>query len=248
VLHSRQRTPSRVLQSHTIARFVSLERTITPPPANDQQTGLRNPQVLIAVITATATVLAALIGLAPPLLNFLQSQATPTVMPTAIPPTRAEPTAIVAPTLTEPTAIVAPTAMPPTLPNIILPSATPVTGRAVQLLYDEVSLNVVNTDNAAPLSLADVVFRSTTGEWQARSWGTVYTALPAGMCLRLRDASVGQRPPPAPCRDRVFALAEVAGNALFWRGASTFEVWQGATLINTCTVAEGACLLILPQP
>lgn len=96
------------------------------------------------------------------------------------------------------------------------------------------------------LSLEGVEFRSASGNWDARDWGpSVYTSLPLGMCLRLRDASVGQRQPPAPCRDKIYGLIVVGSSALFWLNTETFEVVRNNTLIVTCPAEAGTCALSL---
>jgi hypothetical protein len=206
-------------------------------------------QLIIAVVGAMTTVLVALIGVLPNLIERLAPAPTPTpitiiaVDPTAIPPTL--------PSVVEPTAI-SPTTTPlPTQeatvanPPILIPTQIPFVAN-VRFLYDDVSFTVVNISGDR-LTLQGVSFTSAIGSWQASQWGgNVYTTLPNGYCLRMRDATVGQRRPPSDCNNNIYGLMEVGGSAIFWLNTDTFDVQKDGVLLATCTVASGVCEVYLP--
>jgi hypothetical protein len=220
------------------------------PPKRDSLAS--NPQVLAAVIGGLVTIVVAIIGIVPALVN---SRPTPTPPPTIVivtstpepthtaeiistqnaTPTSSLPTAIIAAPVSnvEPTAIVMPTSLP----------ALPLTDGNILLLYDEVSFTLRNQSEQM-LSLEGVTFSSVSGQWEARDWGpSVYDKLPADKCLRLRDANVGQRQPPADCRDQIFGLQEVGQSALFWLGVDSFDVLRSGQVLATCQRADGSCLI-----
>jgi hypothetical protein len=217
------------------------------PPKRDSLAS--NPQVLAAAIGGIVTIVVAIIGIVPMLVN---SRPTPTPQPTIVvvtatpePTTEVEivsmPTSDV-PTVTVvavPISIVEPTSM-------IVPTSQPAVSLAegnILLLYDEVSFTLRN-QSAQMLSLEGITFSSAAGQWEARDWGpSVFDKLPAGKCLRLRDATVGQRQPPAECRDQIFGLQEVGVSALFWLGVDSFDVLRGGQVIATCRSADGRCLI-----
>jgi len=217
------------------------------PPKRDSLA--RNPQVLAAVIGGLVTIVVAIIGIVPSLVN---NRPTATPMPTVVvvtatsPPTALPTQAAPSPgevptqtTISAPVANVEPTSIP--LPTQPLES-TPASGN-ILLLYDEVSFTLRNQSQQI-VSLEGITFSSTTGQWEARSWGpSVYDRLPVGMCLRLRDATVGQRQPPTPCRDQIFGLQEVGTAGLFWIGVATFDVLRNGAIIATCRLADGQCLI-----
>lgn len=217
------------------------------PPKRDSLAS--NPQVLAAVIGGIVTIVVAIIGIVPALVN---SRPTPTPQPTIVvvtatsePATDTEidpiPT-IDLPTVTivavpisnvEPTAVIMPTSQP----------EAPLTEGNVLLLYDDVSFTLRNK-SAQMLSLEGITLSSSSGQWDARDWGpSVYDKLPAAKCLRLRDATVGQRQPPADCRDAIFGLQEVGKSALFWLGVESFDVLRDGQLLATCRSADGNCLI-----
>jgi hypothetical protein len=141
---------------------------------------------------------------------------------------------------TPPTAIIQPTAAE----QVPQPPANPPN---VRLLYDTVSLTLIN-QSGGTLSLVGVTFSSVSGGWDALTWGRrVYDRLPSGQCLRIREAAVGQRTPPAECINRIFGLIEAGGRAMFWRGAETFTVERNGAVIATCQTAVGACEVFIPQ-
>jgi hypothetical protein len=228
---------------------------------------LTEPQVLVAIIGGIVTVLATLVGVLPNLVNNAAPAATvvvvtatpavPTIVPTDMP---ASATSLPAATMESTQAPVTFTAEAPTqipasptpLPPIIAPTQitmqappTALQSGNVLLMYDDVSFTLLN-QGIGDLSLEGVIFRSDSGEWEARLWGPgLYTALPAGMCLRLRDRAVGQRQPPAPCQNKIFGLLEVSGDARFWKDVTQFDVLRGDQLLVTCQISEQSCLMNL---
>ncbi len=198
-----------------------------------------NPQVLVAIIGGVVTVLVAFVGIIP---NLVNNQPTATPQPTVIVVT-ATPQSPIATQIsveTRVTAILPTEAIGSVQSNP--PPIQPVTGN-VLLMYDSESFTLINQSDQT-LPLEEVVFRSSRGEWDARDWGPgVYNSLPANQCLRLRDATVGQRQPPAPCRDKIYGLQVVGTSALFWVGVDTFEVIRAGQVIATCSVSETTCLI-----
>ena len=241
------------------------------PPA-PRDTALSNPQVIAAIIGGIVTVIVAIVGIVPAIIN--SQKATPVVVTaTPIPLTTVAVALLPMPTATSPapTAVLAaPTAEQvqltaimfaspteasvPELPSAVFPSATtppenpPAQAAApnVVLMYDAVSFTLLNQAGRT-LSLEGVIFRSAAGEWEARRWGpSIYNSLPDRMCLRLRDAAVGQRQPPAACVNKIYALQEVGTVAFFWKASDRFEVVQNGQVIASCATAEGQCSVALP--
>jgi hypothetical protein len=213
------------------------------PPKSDSFLG--NPQILAAIIGGAVTIVVAIIGIVPALVN---NKPTPTPAPTIIvvtattlPPenTQIPPTLTSIPILAPTDAVQTPLPISDTVTN--LPQPTPAKGN-ILVFYDEVSFTLQN-QSVQKVSLDGIVFRSTAGQWEARTWGPgVYNALPAGECLRLRDATVGQRQPPSPCRNHIFGLQEVGTSALFWIGVDQFDVLHNETIIATCLIADTTCM------
>jgi len=205
----------------------------TPPK---REALISNPQVLAAAIGGLVTIIVAIIGIVPALVNN-RPTATPqptlvvvTATPEMIPSQTTAPTN--SPTLTP---LAVPTLLPISQPELTLVPSN------ILLLYDEVSFTLRNQSDQA-VSLEGITFRSPAGQWEARDWGPgVYINVPAGKCLRLRDATVGQRQPPAPCRDQIYGLQEVGTSALFWIGVESFDVLRGGEVIAGCRIADGSC-------
>jgi hypothetical protein len=207
---------------------------------------LSNPQILAAVIGGIVTIIVAIIGVVPLLVN---NRPTTTPQPTVIiitATTEASHALEIAPTLT-PMQQDLPTHIAQVAASVTESSATlsppTLTQGNVLLLFDDVSFTLQNL-NEAVISLEGVVFRSLSGEWQAQAWGpSVYNSLPGGKCLRLRDATVGQRQPPTPCRDHIYGLQEVVKSALFWIGVDSFNVVRGGEVISVCRIIDTSCLI-----
>lgn len=223
------------------------------PPKRDSLVG--NPQVLAAVIGGLVTIVVAIIGIVPALVNS---------RPTATPP----PTIVVVTATPDPThtveivstQVVTPTSSTATATTIAAPASDITTTTVplptvaselmladgnILLLYDEVSFTLRNQSQQTR-SLEGITFSSASGQWEARAWGlSVYNNIPAGKCLRLRDATVGQRQPPASCRDQIFGLQEVGQSALFWVGVDSFDVLRSGQVLATCRIADGSCLITI---
>ena len=226
---------------------------------------LSNPQILVAIVGAATTVLVALIGVLP---NMIEASRPPTATPTAIVVTATSvaqvatatldivfvteailPTATqvfiltvteaVIPTVTQAIISTATEPIIPTATEIIVPTATQIAN--ITLLWDNDSFTVLNAAGQK-MSLEGVVFQSSSGSWLASQWGnTIYNALPTAKCVRLRDASVGNRQPPAPCANNIWGLMQVGRTAFFWKDVSSFDVMLNGTLLTTCEVAAGTC-------
>ena len=220
-----------------------------PVPPPQSPSGLSNPQILAAVIGAITTVVVTVVSVLPSIIASTQPP-SPTPSPiiiiiTPIPATQAivEPTSI-------PTAVVnLPSVTPlPVIENRQPPTAITLQSRSAasqttnaRLMYDGVSFTLLN-ESGGVLSLEGISFRSGGGSWDARNWGpSLYASLPADRCLRLRDASAGQRQPPAPCVNKIYGLIEVGNTAFFWINVEQFEVVRDGEVIATCRVAADEC-------
>jgi hypothetical protein len=204
----------------------------TPPK---RESLISNPQVLAAAIGGLVTIAVAIIGLVPALVNN-----APTPQPTVVSVT-ATPETIPTQTAASQTS--------PTLTPLIAPDKSAVLNQLsstlassnILLLYDDVSFTLRNQSDQT-VSFEGITFSSTAGGWEARDWGpSVYNNVPAGKCLRLRDATVAQRQPPTPCRDQIHGLQEIGTSALFWIGVENFDVLRDGQVIAVCRVADGSC-------
>jgi hypothetical protein len=99
----------------------------------------------------------------------------------------------------------------------------------------------VLNQSGGEFSLEGVVFRSSRGQWESRSWGPAANQVPAVDCLRSRSTMVGQRQLPAPWADNIYAFLEVGGTALFWIGETSFEEVRNGEVIVVCAVSDGMC-------
>lgn len=223
---------------------------------SDQQSGklrssLNSPQVMAAVIGGIVTLMAALVGILPNLLDpppeatavviitvtQLPTQVEATIAPTEVPSTDAAPT--------NETILFVPTATPvPAAPT--LPAPTVSQPANALLVWDEASFTAIN-QSGGRLSFAGVTFAGGGRTWDARAWGpSLYNNVPARACLRLRDTTAGQRNPPPECGD-LYGLILVGATAIFWRGVDSFDVLRDGVVIATCPVAAGRCEVHLPQ-
>jgi hypothetical protein len=230
---------------------------MSDPQPQKVQSSLANPQVLAALIGGVVTLAAALLGVLPSIINrppestavivvtatplpatALELAVTP-LPPTDVPATTESVALVPSATFFPPTATIPPTAIPatPIPPTPIPPTTAPAQPANVLFIWDDVSFTVVNRDNRG-LSFANIIFRSSDGSFDARAWGS---SLPSGYCLRLRDATVGQRQPPAECGGHIYSLLEIGASAIFWRSADSFDVLQNGQVIVTCPVAAGRC-------
>ncbi len=223
-------------------------------PAPQSTSVLKNPQIILALISGAVTIVAAAIGVLPHLLpppvtltpTMTAFVVTATSLPSPIPVITSTPIAV--------TQISAP--VQPTVISLLQPSpnaalvanTSAITNSTpnVKLLYDKAAFNVLNqTDHS--MSLAGVTFRSTSGMWDARSWGpSIYISLPAANCLRLRDASSGQHTPPAACANHLYGLIEVGKTVMFWVNTDHFDVIRNDQTIATCDTAAGECDVYIP--
>jgi hypothetical protein len=201
-----------------------------------------SPGNIVAIVGAVATLLAAVIGVLPNLLDRDEPAAIVPIVVTATPLPTATPESPTA-TPESPTATPeSPTATPQPFTATPQPAAAP---NAV-LYYDDVSFTVRNISGGT-LSLVGVRLEGGSAAWDASLWGArVHDRLPNGQCLRLRDATVGQRQPPQPCVNNIFGLMEVGRGAIFWR-ESSFSVLQNGAVLATCALEAGECAIHVPQ-
>ncbi|MBK8136091.1 MAG: hypothetical protein IPK52_09655 [Chloroflexi bacterium] len=198
---------------------------ILPPPAAPPPTGLKNPQILAAVITGFISLLVAIVGIIPSLIDkdkdedptptytavvalivsFTPSE-VPTLAPTELP---------TLPLATQPTQL-PPTDIQASIPTIVdvgttpLPviGSTPATAQPtsaqaprpnIRLFFDSASLTVYNLRGGTK-SLAGVSFISDEVRWESSQWGPIHEDLSNQDCLRLRDFNTSVQTPPAECQ------------------------------------------------
>lgn len=236
------------------------DESISSRSSNKNNNGWNNPQVVIALITGLVTVAAALIGILPDLLQADAATPTPTYTPTFTATVAATVAVTVVVTEITPSTI-APTDAPLMLTDTpeaqgiatdfptVAPTIEPVVAiEAPQpnalLIYDNVSFSLVNTSGRR-LSLANVTFESGSRIWEALAWAN-YRRIPNGNCLRIRDASAGNRNPPGECSE-LLSLLLIGKSVMFWTEADTFDVLQGSAVIATCTTDTDRCAIYIPQ-
>lgn len=238
-----------------------------PPPKLTQQ-----PQIMAALITGIISLLVAIVGIIPALVEAAKDDPTPT------PPPAAAIVATSAPTNTD-VAPVDPTLAPPTdapvsQPNIVPVGATstslPVMGDTpvpadpqptadtgastsdnaaaqepnLRIYFDNASFTIRNQSGNRRM-LTDVSFYSDDARWNASQWGLIHQDFKKQKCLRLRDASLGPRNPPSECAgNNLLSLMEVGTPVIFWRDADGFRVERNGVEIGTCTTSP--CDLYLP--
>jgi hypothetical protein len=247
----------------------------TPPTPEPGQKSAdwRSPQVILPIIATLSTVLVAIIGVLPAILEANKPAATPTpivvvLVATTVPaePTQAAPTAVVViptsvpmtqPTQAAPTAELVSTATPvptlaptlePTLAPTDIPSvdAAPTAVPNITLFYDNDSFSILNASGSRA-SLEGITFRSSAASWDISPFGGLMKALPNNKCLRMRDASVGNRQPPAACGSTMYGFLEIGPKVMFWKNVDQFEVVRNGTVIATCEVALGTCPIYVEQ-
>lgn len=164
--------------------------------------------------------------------------------PTTRPQTTNEP-ATIASTLA-PTNIptTAPTRKPTESPATPIPTdipftATPTADPNLILFYDQDAFTIYNTSDDH-VSLEGVTFRGQNLTWDVATFGSMVQALPKGRCLRLRDAAVGNRTPPAECGGQFLGFLEIGAEEIFWRGDS-FDVLRDEVVVATCSKGANRC-------
>jgi len=227
---------------------------MSDPQPQKVQSSLTNPQVITAVIGGVVTLIAAILGFLPSIMNR-PPEATAIVVVTATPqdvvaspePATAVPTtveAVIVPSATPiPPTPIPPTDLPiasPVPPTPEPPTAVPAQPANALFIWDDVSFTAINIGGST-LSLVGVTFNSGRGFWDARDWGpSLYNSVPPRDCLRLRDSTSGQRNPPPECAD-LYGLILVGSPALFWRSGDAFDVLRNGQVIASCPVAAGRC-------
>jgi hypothetical protein len=232
--------------------------TETTPP-HKPESPFQNPQIVAAIIGGIVTVLVAVVGIIPAIINRPVTPTPVIVTATPIPTSTAVLVAnVVASATPLPPTPVPATDVPPTTLPLAQPTAAqppiqlspvgdtgaqpPASGNAL-LMYDDASFTVLN-QGTAKLSMVGVIFRSKNGEWDARKWGpSLYNQLPENRCLRLRISTSGNRQPPAACGNPLFGLQLVNGTALFWVNVDSFDVVRDGQTIATCQIADKQCVV-----
>ncbi len=217
-------------------------------PAPQSTSVLKNPQIILAMISGVVTLVAAFIGVLPHLLPASPT-ITPTMTPIVVTATSA-PTSIPVVANVLPTDTQLPEPAQPTLISLAVTTQSAVTSNAkpitngvpnIKLIYDKASFNVLNQSDH-PMSLVGVTFRSTSGMWDAQKWGpSIYINLPVANCLRLRDSGSSQHTPPPTCANHIYGLIEVGPAAMFWANTDHFDVVRNDQTIATCETSSGEC-------
>ncbi len=222
-------------------------------PAPQPTPILKNPQIILALISGLVTIVAAFIGVLPHLLP-VPATATPTITPVILTAT-ALPTSV--PAVTNSPVGSSPISIPiqPTVISLLQPTSNVVATSLISnsintpnvtLLYDKAVFNLINHSDHA-MSLVGITFRSSSGLWDAQKWGpSIYNNLPIANCLRLRDASSGRHTPSAVCANHIYGLIEVGTSAMFWVNTDHFDVVLNDQTIATCDTAAGECDLFIP--
>jgi hypothetical protein len=240
----------------------------SPTPEPGQKTAdWRSPQVILPIIATLSTVIVAIIGVVPAILEANKPDATPTpiVIVLAATPIPVEPTqvisttVVVAPTsvvpLSKPTdraELVAAVTTAPTLTPTLLPTETPVVNVEptavpnITLFYDNDSFSILNASGSRA-SLEGITFRSSAATWDISPFGGLMKALPNNKCLRMRDATVGNRQPPTACGSTMYGFLEIGPNVMFWKNVDQFEVLRNGSVIATCDAATEACPIYVEQ-
>jgi hypothetical protein len=128
-------------------------------------------------------------------------------------------------------------------------SAAPAANADVSLIYDDLSLSLLNISDA-PINLADLTFQSERGTLSIYSWDNGYlsaslSGFPAGDCLQAWNANTEQQPKPPLCDTR-HAWIGVSNAATMWAGVPEFSVYRRGNLLATCAVNAGECSFSLP--
>lgn len=190
---------------------------------------------LTASATATATQTATATSTASP---------TVTASPSATSSNTPLPTATEMPTETrtpQPSATAAAVVVPADTATPEPPTAVP---GNVLLLQDDVSFTVYNQSRST-VSLEGVVFRSSSGRWNARAWGvSIYGNVPPENCLRLRNINSGQRQPPSICSN-LLGLQLAGSQALFWMNTESYDVVRDGEIIATCSTDADSCEVLI---
>lgn len=260
---STEPTPSRGTPLAEPLSSIPPSLTQPPPPKLTQ-----NPQIMAALITGMISLMVAIVGIVPALVEAAKDDSTPT------PPPLAAVIATFTPVNTQ-IVLAAPTDTPVvSQPNIVAVGGTmtslPVIGSSpvpadpqptadsgastsnnaaaqepnVRLYFDNASFTIRNQGGNRKM-LADVSFYSDDARWNASQWGLIHEDFKKQKCLRLRDASLGPRNPPSECQgNNLLSLMEVGTPVIFWRADDGFRVERNGVEIGVCTVSP--CDLYLP--
>lgn len=141
-----------------------------------------------------------------------------------------------------PVQVAAPTQVPAT--STLAPTAVP--AAELLILYDRNSL-VVNNSAGQAINLNGIVLEGTTGRMSVERWMSVAPfpsdAFPAGHCL-MAIRSRSSPSIPSACRV-VRSQVELPPERVFWV-AGDFTVKMGDSVLGTCSMSAGRCVIDLP--
>jgi hypothetical protein len=115
----------------------------------------------------------------------------------------------------------------------------------VTLFYDQDAFTIYNMTGGR-ISLEGIEFKGSDVTWNISPFGGSMRSLPSNKCLRLRDATVGNRQPPSECGSTNYAFLEIGPRVIFWRG-EYFDVVRDGTVLATCQTAAGKCEIHVAQ-
>lgn len=228
--------------------------SLTQPPLKLTQ----QPQIMAALITGLISVLVAVVGIIPALVESGKNSPTPTppapLLAAAVPAenTQAVPTHTSMPTVGQPNIIpvgATSTSLPaigsPRVPSdpqpTIVDNGTQTPN--VRLYFDNASFTIRNM-SAGRKILADVSFYNDDARWDASQWGLIHQDFKKQNCLRLRDQAAGPRNPPSDCQgNNLLSLMEVGTPVIFWRAEGGFRIERNGVEIGVCS--QSPCDLYL---
>jgi hypothetical protein len=228
-------------------------------PVETRPSEWRTPQVILPIIATISTILVAVIGVIP---SIMEANKPPAVTPTAMViaiiatpvPATSVPVEVAAVSPLAPTnapaatgiPTTAPTEIPPTVaPTDVPPAAEPTAVPNVTLFYDQDAFTIYNMTGGR-ISLEGITFKGPEASWDISPFGGSMKSLPSNKCLRLRDATVGNRQPPAECGSTNYAFLEIGPRVIFWRG-EYFDVVRDNAVLATCQFAAGKCEIHVAQ-
>lgn len=222
-----------------ITSFVAIALAVVPTLLNNNNDSASAPVVLITLTTVPTS--------EPVATEVVVVESTSTDTPPSLEPTDEPPTPT--PTDVPPTSIPSsptPTDVPPTaILTEIPPSPAPANPPNVILLYNASSFTVYN-QSSQTLALDSIRFQSSSGHWDATSWGTgLVRTFPADNCLRMRDANSASQQPPAIC-GTLLGLQLTSGDTLFWLNTDEFDVLSNGEVIATCQTTTDTCEVYIP--
>jgi hypothetical protein len=204
------------------------------------QSALSNPQIIAAIIGGLVTIVVAVVGIIPAILQNQKANATPTsvvVTATPAPPTTA-PTSL-------PTAIPAQAATNVPSPASVGATPAPADWLPVRFIYNADAFYWMN-DSRQTISAEFIVFEQVSGGKRFEGKQFAFYSLLANRCMQIMFAEVARQGCPESRRPNAFFTPTRAQNVDFWIGRGQFRVlWRGAE-VALCDIAAGQCSAFLP--